>query len=152
MGKDIDLIVNDVNKAHTALRTARFHVNGRGTKRKAWIRLQSGIVKIDLHQEARLVASTHAEETVERIHIGTLGLLLALTLQGLGTASRVAKVDSDLESTLWLAQCLLERGMVWRDDLAQMVTVEQRQNWENRISPAKHGELLGILRQIGRVN
>lgn len=88
--KDIDLLVNDVGKAHTALRMANFHVSGRGRKRKAWIRSGpgTGVGKLDIHQDAALVASIHAEETVERINIATPGLLLAMALQGIGSMLR----------------------------------------------------------------
>lgn len=110
--KDIDLLVHDINKANTALRSARFHVSGRGLKRKAWIKTgpEQRVVKLDLHQDAALVVSRHAEETVERIHIATPILLLTMTLQGLGTVSRSGKVDPDIRSTRWLVQIRYQRN------------------------------------------
>lgn len=62
MRGDIDLIPEDLNKAHNTLRSANFHVNGRGTKQKARSRHDTGIIKFGLHRHARSVASIHAEE------------------------------------------------------------------------------------------
>lgn len=140
-------MVNDMSKAHIALRSAHFPVSGSGSKRKAWIRLGSDTVKLDIHQDPGLLASIHAEETVERIHIARPGLILALTLQGLGTASRRGKVTLDVDTALSMARWLLDESIAWREDLATLVTTVHRQNWEQVLSPAKHFELFGLLRQ-----
>lgn len=156
--KDIDLLVHDANKAHTALLSAHFHVSGRGLKRKAWIRTgpEQRVVKLDLHQDAALVASQYAEETVEKIHIATPVLLLTLTLQGLGTVSRSGKVDLDIMSTRWLVQWLVDEAVddavVRREDLACLITVAQRNNWANILSPEENMELLVLLQQLSLVN
>lgn len=96
-------MVNDVNKTHTALRWANVHGSRSGPKQKAWIPLEKGIVKWDMRQDMELVVTLQVAETVERIHIATPVLLLALTLQGLCTDSHAGKVDSDMNSTRWLA-------------------------------------------------
>lgn len=148
--KDIDLLVNDVAKAHTALRSANFHVSGTGRKRKAWVRLQMGqkIIKLDIHQDATLVSSVHARGTVERMHIAVLGLLLALTLQALGTVSRSAKVESDKECCEWLAGRMLQERLSWNRDLAGMLAVEHRLNWATALGPARYAAFLAMLGEI----
>lgn len=142
--------MNDVAKAHTALRSANFHVSGSGNKRKAWVRLQmgQGTVKLDIHQNATLVSSIHAHETVERIHIAVPGLLLALTLQALGTISRSAKVESDTESCEWLAGRMLEERLSWNRDLAEMLAVQHRLNWATVLNPARYPAFLAMLGDI----
>lgn len=47
--KDIDSTVNDVSKGHTAPRSGYLHVSGSGSKWKAWIRLGSDTVRLDIH-------------------------------------------------------------------------------------------------------
>lgn len=111
----------------------------------------NAVVKVDVHENAKLVASCHADETVEGIYMATPGLLLMLTLQGTGTISRAKKADSDWQSALWLAQCLAEERVLWKQDLSHLITATHRQNWVKNLPPFEYCTLIKKLRDIGYV-
>lgn len=82
-------IVHNIKRAHNALRTNGFHMNGRNTERKASVRIaQYRTVKIDIHEDCLPVQRIYVEETVERVNIAKGGIRLALTVNGVGTTSR----------------------------------------------------------------